>query len=155
VTTPPSTPLARLLGIAFRLLIDDLHRALVEQGWTDVRESYGFVLLAIRDQNATVTELANLLGVSKQATSKLLDAMEDSGYVTRDDADHDGRAKTVALASRGRDLLAVVEAIYADLETQWSDVIGRTALEHTRTRLERIIRQRHDDVLPPIRPTPV
>ena len=76
-------PLARLFAVALRTLIDDLHDGLVERGWVDVRRSYGFVLLALRERETTTTELAGLLGVSKQATSKQLDAMETGGYVRR------------------------------------------------------------------------
>jgi len=57
MTVPASggPPLARLFAIAYRLLIDSLHDRLQAQGWTDVRPAYGFVLLAARDQPASVT----------------------------------------------------------------------------------------------------
>jgi DNA-binding MarR family transcriptional regulator len=146
-----TVPLARLLGMAFRQLIDDLHVRLADQGWHDVRQSYGFVLLAIRDQDTTTTELAALLGVTKQAMSKLLDMMEQSGYVHRRAA-ADGRMKAIALAPRGHELLAAVEAIYAELEAEWAAVIGGTALEQTRTRVDRVLRARHGGQLPQLRP---
>ena len=43
----PAVPLARLLLLAHRQLVDGLHERLRERGWTDVRESYGFVLLVL------------------------------------------------------------------------------------------------------------
>jgi DNA-binding MarR family transcriptional regulator len=138
--------------MAFRQMIDDLHVALRDRGWDDVRESYGFVLLAIRDEETTTTELATLLGVSKQAVSKLLDAMEQSGYVERRADVDDGRVKSVTLAARGRELLVVVEQIYADLEQRWADVLGETALGQTRSRIERVVRERNDGSLPQLRP---
>jgi DNA-binding MarR family transcriptional regulator len=151
--TSNTVPLARLMGMAFRQLIDDLHARLAERGWTDVRQSFGFVLLAIRDEETTTTELARLLGVSKQATSKLLDAMALGRYVERRSAvSGDGRVKTVALAPRGHELLTAVEAIYTELEAEWSEVIGATGLEQTRARLERVLRSRHGGQLPQLRP---
>jgi DNA-binding MarR family transcriptional regulator len=147
-----AVPLARLLGMAFRQLVDDLHARLVAQGWHDVRESYGFVLLAIRDRDTTTTELAGLMGVSKQAMSKLLDTMEQGRYVHRRAATDDGRVKSVALAPRGQELLVAVEAIYAELEHEWAAVLGETALEQTRTRVERVLRARHGGELPQLRP---
>ena len=153
MSEPAPIPLARLLAMAFRMLVDDLHAALADAGWTDVRESYGFVLLALRAGDQSVTELARLLGVSKQATSKLLDGMESSGYVERRDAGHDARAKAVGIAPRGRELLAAVETIYARLEDEWAAVIGGTALQQTRTRVERVLRARFGDDLPRLRPT--
>lgn len=141
------------MGMAFRQMVDDLHAALRSQGWDDVRESYGFVLLAIRAEETTTTELAELLGVSKQAVSKLLDAMETSGYVERRPVERDGRVKSVRLAQRGRDLLGAVEEIYAEIETQWADVLGETAFDQTRSRIERVIRERNGGSLPRLRPT--
>ena len=41
-------PMARLLAMAYRQLIDGLHERLPAVGFTDVRPSYGFVLLAVR-----------------------------------------------------------------------------------------------------------
>lgn len=145
-------PLARLLGLGFRQLIDDLHVRLVERGWTDVRESYGFVLLALREQETTTTELGALLGVSKQAMSKLLDAMDAAGYVERRDDPRDGRAKAVGLAGRGRALLAVVESIYTDLEAEWAGVIGPAAVVDLRHGIEAVLRSRHGGELPRLRP---
>ncbi|HEX3257969.1 MAG TPA: helix-turn-helix domain-containing protein [Pseudonocardia sp.] len=78
-----STPLARLLAMAYRLLIDDLHRELVARGWTEVREAFGFVLLALRDGPISLRELVATLGTSKQAVSKLVDAMVGVGLVER------------------------------------------------------------------------
>lgn len=152
MTRDDEVPLARLLGMAFRQLVDDLHDQLVQRGWTDVRESYGFVLLAIRDSETSTTELAGLLGVSKQATSKLLEAMEEGGYVSRRDAEADRRIKLVSLAPRGTELLREVEQIYRDLEAAWVAEIGAGAVTKLKRRLEQVLRSRHDGELPRLRP---
>ena len=76
-------PLARLFAVGYRQLIDGLHDRLRDRGWTDVRPAFGFVLLAARDQPTSVTELAELMGMTKQAASKLVDAMVSSGYIQR------------------------------------------------------------------------
>ena len=148
----PPVPLARLLVIAYRQLIDGLHERLRERGWTDVRESYGFVLLATRGAPTTTTDLAALLGVSKQATSKLLDAMEASGYVMRSVDPDDARVKVVELAPRGHQLLAVVEQVYAELEGEWASTIGAAGIEQIRGDLTEVLLANNDGVLPPVRP---
>jgi hypothetical protein len=53
--------LARLFAIAYRSLIDGLHDELAGRGWTDVRPAFGFVLLTCRDEQTTVTALADVL----------------------------------------------------------------------------------------------
>lgn len=147
-------PLARLLAMSYRLLIDGLHTRLHEQGWTDVRPAFGFVLLATRDSATTSTELATVLGVSKQAVSKLVDAMEEAGYVSRSPGARDARERTVELAERGHQLLRAVEQIYRDLEAEWSAVIGERAVEQTRRNLSRVVLAAHGGEFPTIRATP-
>jgi hypothetical protein len=58
-------PLARLLVMAYRVLVDDLHRELAARGWTDVRVAFGFVLLALCEGLASLRELVATLGSSK------------------------------------------------------------------------------------------
>src|SRR4051794_11698840 len=106
-------PLARLLAMAYRQLVDGLHERLAERGWTDVRPAFGFVLLAVRAGPTSLRDLPAALGTSKQAVSKLVAAMVAAGYVEQDTHPVDARAKQVQLSDRGRTLLAEVERIWA------------------------------------------
>lgn len=151
---PPSPiPLARLLAMAYRDLIDKLHLRLAAQGYTDVRPTFGYVLLALRDQPATGADIALLLGVTKQAASKLIDAMEEGGYVKRQAHGADARAKSIALTAEGRDFLVTVEAIYRDLEAEWAKVTSRKRVEALRSDLRTILEAAHGGTLPAVRPT--
>src|SRR3954451_24416150 len=107
--------------MAYRLLVDGLHERLAERGWADVRPAYGFVLLALRAGPASLRDLPGVLGTSKQAVSKLVDAMAAAGYVERAAAPVDARAKRVRLSDRGQALLADVEGIWAELEEGWTE----------------------------------
>jgi len=149
----PRVPLARLLAMAFRQLIDQLHERLAAAGYRDVRSTYGYVLLAVRDHQTTGADIALLLGVSKQAASKLVDEMEHGGYVKRQPHGDDARAKSIAITSRGRRFLGVVESIYDDLEEEWSYVMGRKRLEEMRSDLRQVVEVAHGGKLPAVRPT--
>lgn len=150
--TPGAPPLARLFAIAYRSLIDDLHAALRARGWRDVRPAFGFVLLAAAGGPTTVSELAELLGATKQAASKLVDAMAGAGYVRREAGATDGRRRPVALTDRGRDLLATVEDIYRELERGWAEVLGADAVERLRRDLVTVLATTPGGALPPVRP---
>ena len=146
-------PLARLFSMAFRLLIDGLHDRLKAQGWDDVRPAFGFVLLACRDQPTSSKEVSVLMGITKQAASKLIDTMEDLGYVTRSASAADGRAKEVELSDRGRKLLGVVERSYTALEEEWAGVIGARSVDRIRADLLKVLLHANNGTLPPVRPT--
>jgi DNA-binding MarR family transcriptional regulator len=99
VTAPQAgqAPLARLLAMAYRSLITDLHSELRHRGWTDVRPVYGFVLLALRTRPIPSGALSELLGVTKQATSKLVEEMAAAGYLTKTVGTEDARQKPLIL----------------------------------------------------------
>jgi DNA-binding MarR family transcriptional regulator len=145
-------PLARLFAMALRSLVDDLHVRLRERGWEDARPAYGFVLLAAREGSTSVTELAQLAGMTNQAASKLVDSMEAADYVARTGDDADQRRRPVVLTEQGRRFLATVEDIYTVLEEEWSAVIGRDQVEALRAGLTEVLLDRHGGRLPPVRP---
>jgi DNA-binding MarR family transcriptional regulator len=146
-------PLARLFAIAYRSLIDGLHVELAARGWVDVRPAFGFVLLATHDKATTVTALADLMGTTKQASSKLVDAMEEAGYVRRASAPDDGRQRPVEITARGRRLLTAVEQIYGELEAGWAKQVGSKNLELVRSTLVEVLADSGDGRLPPVRPS--
>ena len=150
--TTPHTPLARLLATAYRDLVEGLHERLAERGWDDVRPAFGFALLASRDAPTTITELAALMGTTKQAASKLAIAMIDAGYLVREGGSEDARQHPLRLSSRGSKLLADVEDIYEELEGDWARVIGAAAVERLRRDLQKALTASHGGRLPPVRP---
>jgi DNA-binding MarR family transcriptional regulator len=147
----PAVPLARLFAMAYRLLVDGLHERLAQRGWTDVRPAFGFVLLALRAGPASLRDLPGVLGTSKQAVSKLVDAMVAAGYVERAADPGDARAKRVQLSGRGRTLLAEVEDVWRELEADWSHTLGAAGLTGLREGLETVLRAAHGGTLPTVR----
>jgi DNA-binding MarR family transcriptional regulator len=150
VSEPP-VPLARLFAIGYRALVDGLHEELPRRGWPDVRPAFGFVLLALRDSPASLRDLPGTLGTSKQAVSKLVDAMVATGYVERDADPADARAKRVQLSARGRQLLATVEEVYAELERDWAAVLGEERLARLRQDLTAVLGAASGGRLPEVR----
>jgi DNA-binding MarR family transcriptional regulator len=144
-------PLARLLAMAYRLLVDGLHERLAERGWTDVRPAFGFVLLALRAGPSSLRDLPAVLGTSKQAVSKLVAAMVTAGYVEQAPHPADARAKQVQLSDRGQALLAEVERIWAELEQDWAATLGTEQLTALRGDLETVLRAAHGGSLPAVR----
>lgn len=148
----PEVPLARLLAMAYRHLVVALHERLAARGWRDVRPQYGYVLLACRDRPTTSGELASLLGVSKQAASKLADGMVEADLLRRRTSSSDSRAKPLTLTARGRRLLAAVERIYVELEREWAEVVGADRFEAVRGGLVEVLMTAYGGTLPPVRP---
>jgi DNA-binding MarR family transcriptional regulator len=143
-----------LFAIGFRSLIDGLHQRLAARGWPDMRPNYGFVLLAARGRGIQASDIAAFMGISKQAASKLVEAMERAGYLRREPHADDQRAKLVTLTDRGKELLVAVEDIYAELEQEWAAILNPARVNALRTDLTTVLRATHGGRLPPIRPLP-
>jgi DNA-binding MarR family transcriptional regulator len=136
-------PLARLLNLAFGGLIEDLHARLASRGWPAMRPAYGYVLVSAQSPEPfRVTDLAHLLGVTKQAASQVVDTMAELDLVRREPDPTDARARVVVLTDRGRRLLTDVEEVYRELEAEWATLIGADAVDRLRTDLETVIASR-------------
>jgi DNA-binding MarR family transcriptional regulator len=138
--------------MAYRQIVDELHTRLSAHGYSDIPPNFGYVLLALHDQPMTNTAIASLLGVTKQATSKLVDAMADGGYVSRAARDDDGRAKSVVISARGKRFLTTVESIYEEIETEWAQIASKRRVDAMHDGLRAIVEARHAGQLPIIRP---
>lgn len=152
MTDTAATPLARLFAMAYRTLVDDLHMRLRDRGWHDVRPSFGFVLLAAREAPVTAVDLGELMGVTKQAASKLAASMVDAGYLVQGVDERDSRQRPFSVSTQGLRLLADVEAIYGELEASWAQVIGQRALHRLRRDLTAAVKHSHGGTLPAVRP---
>ena len=107
----PAADLAILLTGAARVVTDRLGAAVERAGIDDMRAPYGFVIRALAASDRTLTDLADLLAVTKPAAIKVVDEMEARGFLKRAPHPTDRRAKVLSLTAKGR---AVREAALAE-----------------------------------------
>ncbi|MBY8878567.1 MarR family winged helix-turn-helix transcriptional regulator [Actinacidiphila acidipaludis] len=123
---------------AATVLVDDIHSGVVARGFTDLRPTHGFVFSRLSPTGATVTEIAEHLGVTRQAASQIVDELVAKGYVERRPHPVDARARLVVLTTRGvRCTRAAEEAAVEALET-WEDILGEPRLLAMRDQLVRL-----------------
>jgi DNA-binding MarR family transcriptional regulator len=127
--------LAIVLVAATRCLNDRLIAAVRETGARDARPAFGFVIRAVDAEEPTVTRLAELLGVSRQAASKLADEMVRRGYLLRA-ADPDDRRRTrLRLSAKGRRVRTRAGAESAAIEAELRGAVGDRAVDGLRKAL--------------------
>jgi DNA-binding MarR family transcriptional regulator len=146
-------PLARLMAMGFRQLIDGLHLRLADRGYVDIPRSYGFVLLACRNESITAQQIAELLGITKQGTSQLVESMLEAGYISAAPHPKDARVRWLKVAPKGRDLLSAVESIYEELENEWAKAIGRRRYAQMHKTIQDALLFQYEGQLPPVKPT--
>src|ERR1700744_1016983 len=91
------TELTFLIGIAFPLVLTEFDHRLAAPGYSDVRPSHGMAFQVLAGGGATSSELAERLGVTKQASGQLIAELEKRGYVRRTDHPQGGRRRLVVL----------------------------------------------------------
>ncbi len=92
---------AILLTAANRCVTDRLMAAVSTTSGGTMRPSFGFVLRAVAAEQPTVSRLAELLDVSKQAASRTVDDMVSAGFLERGDDPTDRRRTPLRLTALG------------------------------------------------------
>jgi DNA-binding MarR family transcriptional regulator len=116
------------LGVlASQLLLslqDELFARLAEEGYDDLHPRHGAVLAYLDEDGVRATELARLCGRHKQVVGRLVDELEDLGYVERRQDPADRRAKLVVPTKRGLEQMRRGDEIVADIEARHAKVTG-------------------------------
>jgi DNA-binding MarR family transcriptional regulator len=127
--------LAILLTAANRCLADRLGRAVATAGGEAMRPSFGFVLRAVAAEEPTVSRLAELLGVSKQAASRLADDMVSLGYLERAADPEDRRRTRLRLSRTGQRIRTRALAESRTIEDELRERFGDREVGHLRALL--------------------
>jgi DNA-binding MarR family transcriptional regulator len=147
--TPSATyELVALLLTAYSILIDDLHTELARHGYGDLRPAHGFAFQLLSAGGATGNDLAEHLGVTKQAASQMIDYLEQHGYVVRQPHPTDKRGKLILLTQKGWNGIHATEAIFVTHERRWTEILGPERMHLLRTDLRHIIASSRSDIAP-------
>ena len=119
--------LAILITAANRCLADRLGAAVATVGGEAMRPSFGFVIRAVAAEQPTVSRLAELLGVSKQAASRLADDMVGLGYLERAADPRDRRRTGLRLSRTGERIRARALAESHAMEAELAERFGPEA----------------------------
>ena len=133
-----NTALAVMMLSAAAALVDSVHARVIAAGFDDLRPTHGFAFVRISAGDATVGDVAEHLGVTKQAASQLVDELVHTGYVNRRPHPHDARARLLALTDRGWACTRVGDRAMADVVGQWAAVLGPERIAALRTDLARL-----------------
>ena len=134
--------LAILITAANRCVSDRLGVAVAEAGGEAMRPSFGFGRRAGPAERPTVSRLAELLGVTKQAASRLADDMVALGYLERAGDPADRRRTLLQLSRTGERIRACALAESLAMEAELHDRFGDAAVGHLRALLTDFV-ERH------------
>jgi len=115
-----------LLGVARHVqasLMDTLQR---ECGHTDLRLGFAPYITLLGEGDKRLTDLAVILGISRQACNQAVKQVAAAGYIERGTDPSDGRARRLSLSARGIRLRRDGLRIAARLDREFTAVVGAT-----------------------------
>ena len=131
-----------LIGALLRMPVDAVHRRIIADlqaaGFTDLGESHMAVLRYPGPQGRRPSDVADELGMSKQAVNYLLGGLERAGYVRRADDPDDRRSRRVELTARGEVVRRTIRATVADIESELERELGARGFAQLRSLLVRL-----------------
>jgi DNA-binding MarR family transcriptional regulator len=122
-------------------LVNEAALARINRGRSSfaLRPSHTNLLPHIEWTGTRVGDLAQRIGVSKQAISQLVDDLESAGVVERVADPEDGRARLVRFTRQGERSLFEGLAVLTELEAELAGKVGRTTLRNLHRDLTRIL----------------
>jgi DNA-binding MarR family transcriptional regulator len=134
------------LQVLFKVarLLDEraLARIAEREGAPRLRRSHTSLLPHIDLEGTRVTELADRVGVTKQAVSQLVDELESWGVLARVADPDDARARRVVFTDLGKRGLIEGLSVLEDLEAELASAIGKTPMKD----LRRVLLALHDEL---------
>lgn len=125
-----------------RHVAERLDAAVERAGIEDMRSPYGYVIRALAGEPLGLTELAERLGVTKQAAIKVVDEMQQRGFLVREPHPADRRAKVLALTAKGEAVRAAALAESRGMERELRGDLGDADVDALRRALVRFA-ERH------------
>jgi DNA-binding MarR family transcriptional regulator len=134
------------LGVlASRLLFslqEELFAKLAAAGYDDLHPRHGAVLAYLDEDGIRATELASLSGRHKQIIGRMVDELEELGYVERRPDPEDRRAKLIFPTERGLDQVRLGDEIVADIEARHAKEVGAKTYAEFRDVLRGVVARR-------------
>jgi DNA-binding MarR family transcriptional regulator len=136
--------LGYLLAKASQRWNEHLEEGFAEEGFREVRASYGSVLIPLFEEDGLrMGEVARRARLSKQTMTTMVRLCERDGLVERRPDPADRRAARVFLTAKARRFEPVAERVLARLERDVDTLLGRDdgdVLRRALARLERLPR---------------
>jgi DNA-binding MarR family transcriptional regulator len=133
-----------LIGALLRMPWEQVQRRMLqrlhEQGFDDLDTAHVHVFQYPGPQGARPSELANRLGISKQALNYLLGQLERLGYLGRRADPDDLRSRRVVLTARGEAAIHVIRRAVGEVEAEWTHQLGARRFDQLRSLLLQINR---------------
>lgn len=116
VDPAPDVPTPALLRASRGAYSIGIRRELHRSGFDDVPRNGSYILGGMSNRGQSASNLVRQLGISKQATSELVETLVSRGYLKRRDVPEDRRRVDLSLTVRGQSAAAAIRRGVASVD---------------------------------------
>lgn len=131
--------LGRLFSKSYRYITSLAGDFLKKEGYDNFRVAHVVILMHIDlEEGLMINTLAQQIGISKQAISKIIKELQVEGYVYSEKHPTDARASLVRLSEKGAHFVLAWQRCTDHIDDLFKDVIGSKRLEQLKDILEEL-----------------
>ncbi len=128
-----------LLHIPAQVIRRRVAAAVVAAGFRDWRPTHAAVFMWLGPEGDRISDLAERVGVSKQAMGETIQQLERQGYVERAPDPRDGRATLVRRTARGWDVNRIARRVVEEVHAEWTRALGEEEFAALLRQLRRLV----------------
>ena len=135
-TSKHAPPLIALLFEKQRLLDQELLLRLEVAGWNDLTRAQSLVFGQLDAGCTRVSQIAERLGVSRQAIHRTVMELVDAGYLNVGEDRHSGRSKVITMTKKGRRVQVDAKRVFIEIEQELVSQLGASRVSSLRNTLQ-------------------
>ncbi len=117
-----------LLGVSRYLQTETMNRLQQDCGHGNLRLAFAAYITLVGQKGKRLTDLAQVLGISRQACNQAANQIEAAGYLARTADPDDGRAKQLILTAQGLQLRDDGIRVITSLDDEFARIAGNKAI---------------------------
>ena len=130
-----------LLGLARYLQKNMMQTLSADYGHANLRLGYAPYITLLANSDTRLTDLAQALGISRQACNQAVKQIEKAGYIGSKEDPEDGRARLLTLTTRGQQLRDDGARTAYQLDKRFLQMIGKQPFEDAARSLRKLHRE--------------
>ena len=134
-----SIPIGMVAARLNRAAQADCLARLNKAGYTDLRMRHLALFEGLPREGVRVTTLAIQTGMTKQAMGELIDEIEASGYIERQNDPVDRRARLIVFTPKGLQAYEQAFVILGEMERDYALTVGRERYANARATLDELV----------------
>ena len=117
-----------ILSVTLFMQSEIMNALTVKHGHSQLRINYEPYIAAAAERGARLSDIAEMLGVSRQAANQTANQIEAAGYLQRAADPSDGRAKLLVTTPRAKAMIRQGSAEAMKVQARFADIVGKQEL---------------------------